>query len=167
MTHILFVCTGNICRSPLAAGMLRAGLMESGQAALHTIESAGIHALVDAPPTPNALKVAASYAVDISAHRARSFDKLDFQRFELIFALDSGHLDFLRQVRPRDCSGELSLLPAAQGQRKLEIFDPYGRSRRTYERSARLIAEGVGVILAGMLERASAARMPALSGRGR
>ena len=167
MSNILFVCTGNICRSPMAAGMLRTGLEESGQADLHVIQSAGIHAVVDAPPTPNALKVAASYGVNIGAHRARAFDKLDFQRFELIIAMDSGHLDFLREVRPRDYRGELTLLPAAQGQRKLEIADPYGRTRGAYERSARLIAEGVGVILAGMLERASAARLPQLSGRGR
>jgi protein-tyrosine phosphatase len=167
MSHILFVCTGNICRSPMAAGMLRAGLIESGQGTLHTVESAGIQAVVDAPPTANALKVAASYGVDIRAHRARAFDQADFQRFEFIFALDSGHLDFLREVRPGDCRAELSLLPSARGQRKLEIADPYGRSRSAYQRSARLIAEGVGVILAGMLERASAARWPALSGRGR
>lgn len=167
MSHILFVCTGNICRSPMAAGMLSAGLKEAGQGERHVVESAGIHAVVDAPPTPNALKVAASYGVDISAHRARTFDKLDFGRFELIVAMDSGHLDFLREVKPRDYQGELTLLPAAQGQRKLEIADPYGRSRGAYERSARLIAEGVGVILAGMLERASAARLPQLSGRGR
>lgn len=167
MTHILFVCTGNICRSPMAAGLLRAGLREAGQGALHTVESAGIHAVDNAPPTPNALRVAASYGIDISTHRARTFEVPDFQRFDWIFALDSGHLDFLREVRPRDCTGELSLLPSARHDRKLEIADPYGRSRRAYERSARLIAEGVGVILAGMLERASAARWPALSGRGR
>ena len=167
MSHILFVCTGNICRSPMAAGMLLTGLKEAGHGGLHTVESAGIHAMVDAPPTPDALKVAASYGVDISAHRARDFDQRDFQRFEWIFALDSGHLDFLRQIRPRDCGGELSLLPSGSGTRALEIADPYGRSRRAYERSARLIAIGVGVILAGMLERASAARLPELSGRGR
>ena len=167
MSHILFVCTGNICRSPMAAGMLRAGLMESGQGALYTVESAGIHAVVEAPPTPNALKVAASYGVDISAHRARTFEVADFLRFERIFALDSGHLDFVREVQPRSHDGEVSLLPSAHGQRKLEIADPYGRSRRAYERSARLIAEGVAVILAGILERASVARRVELSGRGR
>ncbi len=167
MSHILFVCTGNICRSPMAAGMLRTGLVESGQGALHIVESAGIHAVVDAPPTPNALKVAASYGVDISAHRARGFETEDFQGFEWIFALDSGHLDFLRQVKPSDYDGELTLLPAAQGHRRLEIADPYGRSRSAYERSARLIAEGVGMILAGILERASAARLAELSGRGK
>jgi protein-tyrosine phosphatase len=167
MSNILFVCTGNICRSPMAQGMLMAGLREAGQAGLHTVESAGIHAVVDAPPTANALKVAASYGVDIGAHRARTFDKADFARFEFIYALDSGHLDFLREIRPRDYSGELDLLPSSSGGRRLEIADPYGRSRRAYERSARLIALGVGVILAGMLERASAARLPELNGRGR
>lgn len=167
MSNILFVCTGNICRSPLAAGLLQSGLREAGHAQAHCVESAGIHAVVDAPPTPNAQKVAASYGVDISAHRARAFDALDFQRFEFIYALDSGHLDFLRHIKPRDYGGELSLLPSGSGMRKLEIADPYGRSRRAYERSARLIAIGVGVILAGLLERASAARLPELNGRGR
>ena len=167
MSHILFVCTGNICRSPMAAGLLRAGLLEAGLSAACTVESAGIHAVVGAPATARASKVAASYRADISAHAARTFETRDFQRFELIIAMDSGHLDFLRQVRPASYTGEVTLLSAAQGERKLEIADPYGRSSRAYERAARLIAEGVGVILAGMLERASAARLPKLSGRGR
>ena len=167
MSHILFVCTGNICRSPMAAGMLRAGLVEAGIDSACTVESAGIHALIGAPATARAIKVAASYRADISAHAARSFETSDFQRFELIIAMDSGHLDFLRHVRPASYAGEVTLLSAAQGGRKLEIADPYGRSRLAYERSARLIAEGVGVILAGMLERASSARLPKLSGRGR
>lgn len=167
MSHILFVCTGNICRSPLAAGLLRAGLIEAGLSATCTVESAGIHAMVGAPATARAIKVAASYRADINAHQARAFAAQDFQHFELIVAMDSGHLDFLRQVRPAHYAGELTLLSAAGGERKLEIADPYGRSRLAYERSARLIAEGVGVILAGMLERASAARLPELSGRGR
>ena len=167
MLHILFVCTGNICRSPLAAGLLRAGLSETGLSTSCTVESAGIHAVVGAAPTARAIKVAASYRTDIRAHQARSFEVEDFQRFELIIAMDSGHLDFLRQLRPRSYSGEITLLTAAGSERKLEIADPYGRSRWAYGRSARLIAEGVGVILAGMLERASAARLPQLSGRGR
>ena len=167
MSHILFVCTGNICRSPMAAGLLRAALNETGLSTTCTVESAGIHAVIGAPPTARAIKVAASYRVDISAHQARAFDTQDFQRFGLIIAMDSGHLDFLRTVRPVSYTGELTLLSAARGARKLEIADPYRRSRRAYERSARLIAEGVGVILAGMLERASAARLPQLSGRGR
>ena len=167
MSHILFVCTGNICRSPMAAGMLRAGLVEAGLSTTCTVESAGINAVVGAPATARAIKVAASYQADISAHEARAFQTSDFQHFELIIAMDSGHLDFLRNVRPRSYTGEVTLLSAAQGERKLEIADPYGRSGRAYERSARLIAEGVGVILAGMLERASAARLPKFNGRGR
>ena len=167
MSHILFVCTGNICRSPMAAGMLRAGLRETGLSSTCTVESAGIHAVVGAPATARAIKVAASYRADISAHQARAFDTQDFQHFELIIAMDSGHLDFLRHLCPANYAGEVALLCGAQGERKLEIADPYGRSRRAYERSAGLIAEGVGVILAGMLERASAARLPQLSGRGR
>ncbi len=167
MSHILFVCTGNICRSPLAAGMLRAGLMEAGLSQVCMVESAGIHAVVGAAATARAIKVARSYGADISSHEARAFETSDFQRFELIIAMDSGHLDFLRHVRPASYTGEVTLLAAAQSERKLEIADPYGRSMLAYERSARLIAEGVGVILAGMLERASAARWPKLSGRGK
>lgn len=167
MLHILFVCTGNICRSPLAAGLLRAGLSETGLSSAYTVESAGIHALVGAAPTARAIKVAASYCADIRAHQARAFETVDFQNFELIIAMDSGHLDFLRQVRPASYTGEVTLLAAAGSERKLEIADPYGRSRWAYARAARLIAEGIGVMLAGMLERASAARLPQLNGRGR
>lgn len=167
MANILFVCTGNICRSPMAAGILRAGLEETGLIDRYAVESAGIHAVVGSPPTDNAVKVAAGYGADIRGHSARAFDKLDFTRFELIVAMDSGHLDFLRHVRPASFSGELTLLPAAQGARTVEVADPYGRSRRAYARAARLIAEGVGVMLAGMLKRASAARCTEISGRGK
>ena len=159
--RLLFVCTGNLARSPLAAGLMRVGLADCGIGGVE-VEAAGIHAVVDAPATPKALRIAAAYGADLSAHRARQFEREWFARFDHVYALDAMHLEFLRDIRPKDCTGGLSLLPARRGVRGLEVFDPYGRSGRAYARAARLIAEGVGVILADMLERASAARLPGL-----
>ena len=159
MPRILFVCTGNMARSPLALGLMRVGLADCGIAGVE-VESAGINAVVGSAPTPNAVRVAAAYGADIREHVARQFEREWFARFDQVYALDAMHLEFLRDVRPKDHAGTLSLLPARRGARGLDVFDPFGRSRRAYARAAGLIAEGVGVILAGMLERASAARQP-------
>ncbi|MBX9607962.1 MAG: low molecular weight phosphotyrosine protein phosphatase [Gammaproteobacteria bacterium] len=157
-TRILCVCTGNLARSPITEGLLRTAIAECGIAGV-TVASAGLHAVVGASATPKAQSVARDYGVDLSAHVARQFEKEDFERFDHIYALDGGHLEQLRDLAPKDYRGTLSLLPAPRGTRGIEVFDPFGRSRRAYARAAALIAAGVGVILSGWLERASAARV--------
>ncbi len=125
MPSILFVCLGNICRSPLAEGALRA---EAARLKLDLIiDSAGTgnwHA--GEPPDDRAIAVAARNGVDISALRARQVRPADFRRFDHIVALDHDNLANLRKLAPADATAELSLLldhvPGRQGQ---AVADPW------------------------------------------
>jgi len=125
MPSILFVCLGNICRSPLAEGALRA---EAQRLRLDLIvDSAGTgnwHA--GEPPDERAQRTALKNGVDISGLRARQVTKADFRRFTHIIALDHENLANLKTLQPADGAAELSLLldhvPGRQGQ---AVADPW------------------------------------------
>jgi len=125
MPSILFVCLGNICRSPLAEAALRA---EAARLRLDLIiDSAGTgnwHA--GEPPDERAQRTAARNGVDISAPRARQVTRADFRRFTHIVALDHENMANLRKLAPADATAELSLLldhvPGREGQ---AVTDPW------------------------------------------
>lgn len=125
MPSILFVCLGNICRSPLAEGALRAEARRLNLD-LH-IDSAGTgnwHA--GEPPDARAIAVAARHGVDISGLRARQVRRADFRRFAHVIALDHDNLADLRRLAPPDTTAGLSLLldhvPGREGQ---AVADPW------------------------------------------
>lgn len=125
MTSVLFVCLGNICRSPLAEGALRAEAVRRGLD-LH-VESAGTgnwHA--GEPPDPRAIAAAWRRGVDISGQRARQVRTEDFRTFDLILALDRQNLRDLMSIAPADATARLRLLldhtPGREGQ---DVADPW------------------------------------------
>ena len=122
---ILFVCLGNICRSPLAEAAFRQAAARAGLDVV--AESAGTgdwH--VGHPPDPRALAVALRHGVDMSGYRARQVMPADFTRFDHIFALDAANLAALRRLAPPGSPARLALLldlvPGRAGQ---AIADPY------------------------------------------
>jgi protein-tyrosine phosphatase len=125
MPSILFVCLGNICRSPLAEAALRA---EAERLRLDLIiDSAGTgdwH--IGEPPDPRARAVAARHGLDISGYRGRQVTPADFTRFTHIIALDHDNLSNLRRMAPAGAVAELSLLldhvPGREGQ---PVADPW------------------------------------------
>ncbi len=146
--RILFVCTGNLCRSPIAEGIARARLTEAGREDV-TVDSAGIHASPDLPPADDAIVVAAQYGADIAGQTSRTFEPDDFLRFDHVIAMDLGHLDFLQATRPQDSCAEVQLLLEDVGDfKRLEVPDPYRRDIDAFEFSARLIDVGVRHLLA-------------------
>lgn len=122
---ILFVCLGNICRSPLAEAALRA---EAGRAGIEVmVDSAGTgnwHA-GDAPDR-RAQATARRHGSDISSYKARQVTRADFTRFSHIFALDAENLTDLQALAPADATAELGLLldllPGRAGE---DVIDPY------------------------------------------
>ena len=122
---ILFLCLGNICRSPLAEGAARAAFADAGIAA--TLDSAGTgdwH--VGRPPDPRALAEARRRGVDISDLRARQLAPGDFTRFDLILAADAENLRAARALAPADATARLMLmLDLVPGRAGDSVTDPY------------------------------------------
>jgi protein-tyrosine phosphatase len=122
---VLFVCLGNICRSPLAEAAMAEAATERGLDLL--VESAGTgdwH--IGHPPDSRAQAIAAAHGVDIAGYRARQVTPADFYRFSDIVALDPQNLADLQAMRPPDATASLSLLldyvPGREGQ---AVADPY------------------------------------------
>ena len=122
---ILFVCLGNICRSPLAEAALRAQAWEAGIAL--TIDSAGTGAWhAGNPPDPRAIAEARRHGIDISAYRARQVRAEDFHHFTQIWALDPQNLRDLRALAPSRSTAQLGLLmDLVPGRAGTAVIDPY------------------------------------------
>jgi protein-tyrosine phosphatase len=139
---VLFVCLGNICRSPLAEAALRA---EAERLGLEVeVDSAGTgdwH--VGRSPDPRAEAAAKRNGVDISHLRARQVMPVDFRRFDQIVALDAENLANLRALRPAGATAEVSLLldhvPGREGE---AVADPYYGEDADFDTAWRDMAEG-------------------------
>lgn len=122
---ILFVCLGNICRSPLAEAALRAEAERAGLVV--DVDSAGTgdwH--VGCPPDRRAQAVALRHGIDISGYRGRQVTAADFRRFDHVFALDAENLKNLRRLRPSDGTAQLRLLmDLVPGREGGGVTDPY------------------------------------------
>ena len=125
MKSILFVCLGNICRSPTAKAVFDYKLTRAG-ITLQT-DSAGTGEWhVGKPPDPRSQAFARDWGVDMSGQRARQVDPGDFRRFEWIYAMDRSNLEDLRRMAPRDGLARVELLMSLAPDYGLEeVPDPY------------------------------------------
>jgi protein-tyrosine phosphatase len=132
MMDILMVCTGNICRSPMAEGLLRHMLPERWKPNVH-VHSAGTHGLDDQPAASFAIQAAAEMGVDISGHRARSLDPEMVSQADLILVMEPFHREIVaRAVRPEE-RDRLRLLADFETPRQSDtIDDPYNHSLKVY-----------------------------------
>ncbi|MEK9604312.1 MAG: low molecular weight protein-tyrosine-phosphatase [Flavobacteriaceae bacterium] len=96
-TSILMVCLGNICRSPLAEGILKDKLPKD-QFVVESAGTAGYH--IGRPPDPRSIEIANQNGIDISRQSARQFTADDFQKFDKIFVMDSANLKAVKQIAP-------------------------------------------------------------------
>lgn len=132
MMDILMVCTGNICRSPMAEGLLRQMLSKKRAANVH-IHSAGTHGLDDQPAASFAIQAAAEMGIDISDHRARSLDRGMVSKADLILVMEPFHRDIVARAVPREESDKLRLLADFERPRQSDtIDDPYNHSLKVY-----------------------------------
>lgn len=139
--RVLLVCSGNTCRSPLAAAMLQRLLQEGGPEGV-VAESAGTGAFEGAPASEGAYLVALEEGLDLSAHRARQLTADLVRSADLILTMSQSHL---RRVRELGGAGKAMLLGdyASAGTGGEEVRDPYGGGvdlyRETYRQLSRLI----------------------------
>ncbi|MFI9823167.1 low molecular weight protein-tyrosine-phosphatase [Streptomyces sp. NPDC052013] len=129
MTYrVCFVCTGNICRSPMAESVFRARVAEAGLDGLVEVDSAGTGGWHEGDGAdPRAVAVLEEHGYD-AGHTARQFDPSWFPRLDLVIALDAGHLRALRRLAPTERDADKVRLlrsydPAAGGD--LDVPDPY------------------------------------------
>jgi protein-tyrosine phosphatase len=133
---ICFVCLGNICRSPTAEAVMRAQVELAGLASHIGIDSAGTgdwH--VDRAPDTRAQDAARQRGYDLSAARGRQVGKADFERFDLLLAMDEANLHELRKLCPHEHQHKVRLLMefAAQAESR-EVADPYFGGTQGFER---------------------------------
>ena len=148
---VLFVCTANLCRSPMAEGVFRALVERAGMADAFEIASAGTsEKFVGQSPAPAALEMAASRGYDISNIRARQVTGDDISHFDYPLAMDSSHLVEMRWLAPRALVGKPKLfLSFAPPMGVTDVLDPIGGPRAGFERALSLIEAGCK----GLLER--------------
>jgi protein-tyrosine phosphatase len=137
---ILFVCLGNICRSPLAEGVLRAVLSAKGMAEGVDIDSAGTGAWhAGSAPDPRSVAIAARNGIDISGQRARKVRPEDFSRFELILGMDHSNVELLRAMAPQDGTDRVHLFLDFAGRGDIEVPDPYFGGANGFDEVYRMI----------------------------
>lgn len=136
-TRVLFVCLGNICRSPTAEGIFRHLVEEEGLTDAFTIDSAGTgdwH--VGQAPDRRAQAACQKAGIDISSHRARQVRKDDFANFDWILACDAMNERDLRRLAPAGSKAHIALLmPFAGRPGETEVPDPWEYGSEAFDRT--------------------------------
>lgn len=141
MKSVLFVCTANMCRSPMAEALFKAVVRERGVSEDWWIESAGVSASDAAPATENTQLVAAERGADLSTHLSQRATRDVVEPFSLVLVMDEGHRRALQEAMP-DLAGRVHLLTEMVGQDS-DIWDPVGTELENY----RTMAEQIESIL--------------------
>lgn len=148
--RVLFVCSGNTCRSPLAEALFRRLLEEAGRRDI-TVSSAGTGAYDGAPASEGAYLVGLEQGLDLTGHRARLLDREIVAGADLIFALAPGHLSRIERLGGADRAHLLGEFAGMSGP-DAEVRDPFGSNLETYRvtlgQLARLLAAARDRLLA-------------------
>ncbi len=145
---ILFVCLGNICRSPMAEGLLKLKLAERGLAERYRVRSAGIIAGRDHVAPLEAVRAAAEHAVDLAGHLSTPLTAALLRESDLVVAMDRMNAEHILNLVP-ELAPRLRLLnQLAAGARSFDVPDPIGCPIEVYRESYRQIAAGVEGLVA-------------------
>jgi protein-tyrosine-phosphatase len=153
---ILFVCTGNTCRSPMAQAMLQARLTGDLRERVR-VSSAGTHAHPGMPASANTVAALARAGITLEGHRSRPLTRELLEETDLVLAIAAEHRQSILDVSPAAAERTFVLSTFAAGgagPEELAVHDPIGGSLEIYEETYRRIAAHLDRILPGILERA-------------
>ncbi len=155
---VLFVCMGNICRSPSAHGVVRHHLQQRYAELPVRLDSAGTHGYhIGDPPDQRSIAAAARRGVTMDDLRARQVEVDDFHNFDLVLAMDEQNLHALRQFRPDNARAELKLfLELAPSLDVREVPDPYYGGANGFEHVLDLIEQASEGLLVQIADRLGA-----------
>lgn len=147
--RILFVCMGNICRSPTAEAVFRYCVEKAGLSERVHIDSAGTHDYhIGAAPDERTQRAAQRRGYDMSQLRGRQVERGDFARFDYVLAMDEANLSILQELRPRDAQSHLGLfLEYAERHREREVPDPYYGGADGFERVLDMVEDAAAGLL--------------------
>ena len=149
VVKVLFVCMGNICRSPTAEAVFRARVEKAGLAQSILIDSAGTHDYhIGAPPDKRTQRAAKLRGYDLSTLRGRQVEVSDFARFNYVLAMDNANLSILQSLRPREAESHLGLfLEYAKLHDEPEVPDPYYGQEDGFERVLDMVEDAADGLL--------------------
>ena len=152
MTRVLFVCLGNICRSPTAEAVVRALAARDTPGLEIEVDSAGTHGYhTGSPPDERSIAAAHRRGIDMSSLRARVVEPGDFERFDLVLAMDESVYERLRGLAPRPLAERVRLfLHYAPQLGRRDVPDPYYGGPGGFEEVLDLVEEAARGLLAAL-----------------
>ncbi len=153
VTKVLFVCLGNICRSPTAHGVMAQKIVERGLIKRIRVDSAGTSDWhLGSLPDPRTLLAAKTRGYDLSDQRGRQVTRGDFDEFDFILAMDQQNLANLERIKPRHFAGHLGLfLDFLPNQPLREVPDPYHGGTQGFEQVLDLVEASCDALLTHIL----------------
>jgi protein-tyrosine phosphatase len=149
MNSILMVCLGNICRSPLAEGIMQDKLTKAGlyQIRVHSAGTADFH--VGETPDPRSINNALKHGIDIRSHRGRQFKTEDFSNYDIIYVMDeSNYTNVIALTSNADNQAKVKLiLDVIEGNNRVSVPDPYFGGEEGFEAVFQMLDRACEIVL--------------------
>jgi protein-tyrosine phosphatase len=144
---ILFICTGNICRSPTAEAIARQKAIIYGVGEEFIFDSAGINSIHSGEsPDPRAVEVGEKYCISFDGIKSRQIQEQDFAKFDLILAMAKNHYDNVLKICPKQYQNKVHLLLQycqVENKHNDEVYDPYYKGKEGFEEVFHLIDDAI------------------------